>query len=87
VSGPLNLRGDGGYTGLAVDVADGSAATDLLVSGNITELYGPLGLTKSGDGTMELSGVGSYTGATTVIKTFKIKGTQIKRLHTLLMVS
>ena len=67
ISGPLNLRGDGGYTGLAANVADGAAATDLLISGNITELYGALGITKSGAGTMELSGSSSsYTGATVV---------------------
>jgi autotransporter-associated beta strand protein len=66
VSGPLNLRGDGGYTGMAVSVADGAVATDLLISGNITELYGPLGISKSGAGTMVLSGNSTYTGATTV---------------------
>jgi len=65
VSGPLNLRGDGGYTTMAVNVADGAAATDLLISGNITQ-GGTMGITKTGAGTMELSGTGSYTGATTV---------------------
>jgi autotransporter-associated beta strand protein len=66
ISGPLNLRGDGGYTGLSVNVANGAAASDLLISGNITELYGPLGISKSGAGTMVLSGTNSYTGATIV---------------------
>ncbi len=67
IAGQLNLRGDGGYTALAANVADGAAATDLLISGNITETYGPLGITKSGAGTMEISGTNStYTGATTV---------------------
>ncbi|TAE77160.1 MAG: hypothetical protein EAZ65_01645 [Verrucomicrobia bacterium] len=67
IAGQLNLRGDGGYTSLSANVANGAAATDLLISGNITETYGPLGLSKSGAGTMELSGANSsYTGATTV---------------------
>ena len=66
VSGPLNLRGDGGYTTMAVSVADGAAATDLLISGNITQLNGSLGIAKSGAGTMVLSGNNSYNGATTV---------------------
>jgi fibronectin-binding autotransporter adhesin len=66
ISGPLNLRGDGGYTTMAVSVADGAAATDLLISGNISQLFASMGITKSGAGTMELSGNSSYTGATTV---------------------
>ncbi len=66
VAGPLYLRGDGGYTGLSVNVADGAAATDLLISGNISETYGALGIIKSGEGTLVLSGNNSYTGPTTV---------------------
>ena len=66
VAGPLNLRGDGGYTTMAVAVADGAADTDLLISGNITETYGPMGITKSGAGAMVLSGSNVYTGPTSV---------------------
>ena len=66
ISGTLNLRGDGGYSGLSVSVADGAAATDLLISANITQLYGNLGITKSGAGTMVLSGNNSYYGNTTL---------------------
>jgi autotransporter-associated beta strand protein len=66
VSGPLNLRGDGGYNTLAVSVADGAAATDLIISGNITQQFGTMGITKSGAGTMVLSGANNYTGTTTV---------------------
>ena len=67
VAGPINLRGDGGYSSMAVNVADGAADTDLLISGNITEENGSVGITKSGAGTMVLSGSRtSYTGATVV---------------------
>jgi fibronectin-binding autotransporter adhesin len=66
VAGPLNLRADGGYTGLSANVADGAAATDLLISGNITEQFGTVGISKTGAGTMVLSGTNSYTGPTTV---------------------
>ena len=66
VAGPLNLRGDGGYTTMSVAVADGAADTDLLISGNITETYGPMGISKSGAGTLVLSGSNAYAGPTTV---------------------
>ena len=66
VAGPLNLRGDGGYTTMSVAVANGAADTDLLISGNITETYGPMGITKSGAGTLVLSGSNAYAGPTTV---------------------
>ncbi|MEO5715067.1 MAG: autotransporter-associated beta strand repeat-containing protein, partial [Luteolibacter sp.] len=44
-------------------VADGAAATDLLVSGQVTSSSG---LTKAGAGLMILSGNNNYTGTTTV---------------------
>jgi autotransporter-associated beta strand protein len=66
VSGALNLRGDGAYTTMAVNVADGTAATDLLISGVISQQFGTVGITKSGSGTMQLTGNNTYTGATTV---------------------
>ena len=66
ISGRINLRGDSGYANWAVSVADGTAAADLLVSAAITNSNGVVGLTKSGAGTMVLSGTNSYTGATTV---------------------
>ena len=65
VSGRINLRDDGGYTSAVFNVADGSAASDLLVSAAITE-SGSVGITKNGAGTMELTGSNSYTGATLV---------------------
>ena len=65
ISGRINLRGDGGYTSAVFSVEDGSAATDLLVSAAITQ-SSAVGITKNGDGTMELTGSNSYTGTTTV---------------------
>jgi autotransporter-associated beta strand protein len=64
VSGRVNLRGDWGYTNWAVTVAEGTAATDLLVSAAITG--GGVNITKSGAGTMALTGSNTYTGNTTV---------------------
>ena len=66
ISGRINLRGDGGYSAAVFDVANGTAATDLLVSAAVTEGIGSVGITKNGAGTMELSGSNSYTGATRV---------------------
>ena len=66
IGGRIRMRSDIGYTGISFNVADGAAATDLLVSAAITEASGGLGITKSGAGTMTLSGSNSYTGATSV---------------------
>jgi len=65
ISGRINLRGDGGYSSVVFSVEDGTAATDLLVSAAITQ-SSAVGITKNGDGTMELSGANSYTGTTRV---------------------
>jgi autotransporter-associated beta strand protein len=66
IGGRIRIRSDGGYSGIAFTVADGTAATDLLVSAAITEVNGPVGITKNGSGTMVLSGSNSYAGATSV---------------------
>jgi len=66
ISGSVNLRGDGGYNNAVFNVADGTAATDLLVSAAVTESNGSVGITKNGAGTMVLTGANNYTGATVV---------------------
>jgi autotransporter-associated beta strand protein len=62
VPGELNLGSGSG----AIAVADGAAATDLEISARMTGGGG--GISKSGAGTLELSGsaVNDYSGATTV---------------------
>ena len=66
ISGAINLRPDSGYTNATFTVEDGAAATDLLVSSNITESVGGLGIIKEGSGKMQLTGTNSYTGETAV---------------------
>lgn len=66
IGGRIRIRGDGGYTGIDFTVADGAAATDLLVSAAITAAEGGLGITKNGAGTMTFTGANSYTGGTTI---------------------
>jgi autotransporter-associated beta strand protein len=66
IGGRIRLRNDNGYSGISFDVADGAAATDLLVSAAVTEAAGGMGVTKNGPGTMALAGENSYTGPTVV---------------------
>ncbi|TAE93311.1 MAG: hypothetical protein EAZ81_00435 [Verrucomicrobia bacterium] len=66
ISGRINLRGDGGNNNETFNVADGSAATDLLISAAITQDFGSVGITKAGTGTLELSGANLFTGNTIV---------------------
>lgn len=52
---------------IGIDVANGSAATDLLITGVITNAYGATGgITKTGNGTLVLTATASYSGATTI---------------------
>jgi fibronectin-binding autotransporter adhesin len=60
---PITLR-EG--NNMSISVADGAAATDLLISGAIGQVNGTGGITKSGDGTLTLSATNTYTGDTTV---------------------
>lgn len=61
----LNMRQNNGLT---LNVADGAAATDLEISSVISSTAGfsNNNLIKSGAGTLSLTGVNTYTGATTV---------------------
>jgi autotransporter-associated beta strand protein len=65
ISSNLIVRKDFGSTNLTIDSEDGAAATDLLISGNIQQV-GTTVLTKTGAGTLQLSGTNTYTGATNV---------------------
>ena len=58
----ISFRSPGG----TVDVADGTAANDLTISSQMLDHGGVSSLTKTGNGTLLLSGVSSFTGATTV---------------------
>jgi autotransporter-associated beta strand protein len=60
IAGRIRIRSDNGYTGIPFQVADGAAATDLLVSAAITQASGGLGIIKSGAGTMALTGSNSH---------------------------
>jgi autotransporter-associated beta strand protein len=68
LSGGIQFRSDYGLAGanLSMNVADGSAAIDLLISGVIADGVGPGRVTKSGAGTLVLTGANSYTGPTTI---------------------
>lgn len=65
IGGRIRMRADSGYRGISFTVAEGAAATDLLVSAAITEASGGMGITKGGAGTMALSGTNNYSGVTT----------------------
>lgn len=69
-SSTISTRFDLTLGSLAVDVADGSAVDDLLISGNITQNTdagsGARTLTKTGAGTLRLSGASAFTGNVTL---------------------
>jgi len=60
ISGGITLRDNANMT---INVADGSAATDLLISGVISGSGGAI--TKTGAGTLSLTGLNSFTGGLT----------------------
>lgn len=66
IASRVNLVAD-----LSLNVADGAAATDLLVSGAITNVGS---LTKLGAGSMTLSGANTFTGATNVTEGTLVTG-------------
>ncbi|MBN8460266.1 MAG: autotransporter-associated beta strand repeat-containing protein [Verrucomicrobia bacterium] len=59
----LTTGGGGVHT---FDVADGTATSDLTISSAVSGHFGGEKLTKSGDGTLALTGTNTYTGTTTV---------------------
>jgi autotransporter-associated beta strand protein len=65
VAGRIHIRRDAGSI-LRVDVADGSAATDLEISAALTESAPNCGLVKSGAGKLKLSGTVNLSGVLTV---------------------
>ena len=68
ISGNVLIRPDYGFPTVNIDVADGAAATDLLISGAIkqTDAQHVGYVVKTGSGTLTLVNNCSYTGTTTV---------------------
>ncbi|MBA8882126.1 outer membrane autotransporter protein [Phyllobacterium myrsinacearum] len=67
ISGNVTLRRNNPGNVVNFNVANGSAAQDLLVSADISEAEGSQGIFKRGAGTMVLTGTNTYTGGTAVI--------------------
>lgn len=65
VTSNLIIRKDYGSADLNIDVEDGSAATDLLVSGIVAEVFSSA-LTKSGPGRLVLTGTNAFSGNTNI---------------------
>jgi autotransporter-associated beta strand protein len=66
ISSNLVIRKDYGSSDLSIDTEDGAVATDLLISGNISQAGPAAGLFKTGAGTLVLTGAGTYDGLTSV---------------------
>jgi len=66
VSGRVNLRENNPGNSLPFDVADGGAATGLVVTAVITEQGGARAITKRGGGVMAVSAANVYSGGTRV---------------------
>ena len=65
ISSGLLVRKDYGSADLNIDVEDGTAPTDLIVSGNISQVLAAA-LTKSGAGKLVLTGDNNFTGNTEI---------------------
>ena len=65
VGGRIRIRGEQ-TSSVIFNVAEGAAATDLLISAVISDAVSSGGITKAGAGTMTLTANNTYTGATTV---------------------
>lgn len=65
ISSGLTIRKDYGSSDLTLNVEDGAATTDLLISGNIGQVF-TAGVSKSGPGTLQLTGTNGYLGDTVV---------------------
>lgn len=66
IAGRIRMRSDNAYSGITFHVADGLAANDLHVSAAVTEASPGMGITKTGAGTMLMTGQTTYTGVTRV---------------------
>jgi fibronectin-binding autotransporter adhesin len=70
ISSTINTGIDMTFSNMSVNVADGGAANDLVISGNITQNTGAgsgaKSITKSGAGTLLLSGANTFTGGVIV---------------------
>ncbi|MBN8460899.1 MAG: autotransporter-associated beta strand repeat-containing protein [Verrucomicrobia bacterium] len=62
ISGTIRLRENNTNGRLPINVADGSAAVDVNVTGPITQAAAGLGISKSGAGTLQLSGDNTFSG-------------------------
>jgi autotransporter-associated beta strand protein len=62
ISGNLSLQGDARI----FNVADGSAATDCVISATIVDGSGTGAMIKTGAGTLQLSGINTFSGTTTI---------------------
>jgi autotransporter-associated beta strand protein len=59
----LGTSGSGTRT---IHVADGGASVDARLSGNLTQSGGSFGISKTGAGTLEVTGSNNYTGSTSI---------------------
>ena len=69
-SATINNKVDMTFASITLNIADGAAANDLVVTGPISENQGAGSgaktLTKNGAGTVQLTGANTYTGTTTI---------------------